>query len=131
MEPQERAPQERNTTPDINNAHRTNNARPHPLATTVAEAVHQRENPLATFLFGSRATGDYAETHSDKVAERLLTGIVTGRVRHSPARGGHPAAANAYRVLGTEAQSLSTATPARPRGLRSGALLHRERRTEV
>ena len=36
-----------------------------PRAVAVAEAVHQRERPQATILFGSRARGDYSEKHSD------------------------------------------------------------------
>ena len=34
-------------------------------ALTVAQAVHERERPLATILFGSRARGDYEERRSD------------------------------------------------------------------
>lgn len=34
-------------------------------ALSVAQAVHQREQPLATILFGSRARGDYEERRSD------------------------------------------------------------------
>ncbi len=34
-------------------------------ALTVARAVHEREQPLATILFGSRARGDYEEGRSD------------------------------------------------------------------
>ena len=36
-----------------------------PRALSVARAVHQREQPLATILFGSRARGDYEERRSD------------------------------------------------------------------
>ena len=36
-----------------------------PRAVAVAEAVHQRERPQATILFGSRARGDYNEKYSD------------------------------------------------------------------
>lgn len=36
-----------------------------PRALSVAQAVHQREQPLATILFGSRARGDYEERRSD------------------------------------------------------------------
>ena len=36
-----------------------------PRALTVAQAVHERERPLATILFGSRARGDYEERRSD------------------------------------------------------------------
>ena len=36
-----------------------------PQALRVAEAVHQRERPQATILFGSRARGDYDERRSD------------------------------------------------------------------
>ena len=36
-----------------------------PQALRVAEAVHCRENPQATILFGSRARGDYEEDRSD------------------------------------------------------------------
>ena len=36
-----------------------------PRALTVAQAVHEREQPLATILFGSRARGDYEERRSD------------------------------------------------------------------
>ena len=36
-----------------------------PLALQIAQAVHQRENPQATILFGSRARGDYEERRSD------------------------------------------------------------------
>ena len=34
-------------------------------AFAVARRVHQRENPLATILFGSRARGDYEDNNSD------------------------------------------------------------------
>ena len=34
-------------------------------ALSVAKAVHERERPLATILFGSRARGDYEERRSD------------------------------------------------------------------
>ncbi len=34
-------------------------------ALSVAQAVHERERPLATILFGSRARGDYEESRSD------------------------------------------------------------------
>ena len=36
-----------------------------PRAVAVAQAVHDRERPQATILFGSRARGDYNEQHSD------------------------------------------------------------------
>ena len=36
-----------------------------PRALSVARAVHEREQPLATILFGSRARGDYEERRSD------------------------------------------------------------------
>ena len=36
-----------------------------PRALSVAQAVHERERPLATILFGSRARGDYEERRSD------------------------------------------------------------------
>lgn len=36
-----------------------------PRALSVAQAVHKREQPLATILFGSRARGDYEERRSD------------------------------------------------------------------
>lgn len=36
-----------------------------PRALSVAKAVHEREQPLATILFGSRARGDYEERRSD------------------------------------------------------------------
>ena len=36
-----------------------------PRAVAVARAVHEREQPQATILFGSRARGDYNEKHSD------------------------------------------------------------------
>ena len=36
-----------------------------PRAVAVAQAVHQRERPQATILFGSRARGDYNEKYSD------------------------------------------------------------------
>ena len=36
-----------------------------PRAVAVAEAVHQRERPQATILFGSRARGDYHDKYSD------------------------------------------------------------------
>ena len=36
-----------------------------PRAIAVAEAVHQRERPQATILFGSRARGDYNDKYSD------------------------------------------------------------------
>ena len=36
-----------------------------PRALKVARAVHEREQPLATILFGSRARGDYEERRSD------------------------------------------------------------------
>ncbi len=36
-----------------------------PRALQVAQAVHDRENPQATILFGSRARGDYEELRSD------------------------------------------------------------------
>ena len=36
-----------------------------PRAVAVARAVHDRERPQATILFGSRARGDYNEEHSD------------------------------------------------------------------
>ncbi len=36
-----------------------------PRAVAVAEAVHKRERPQATLLFGSRARGDYNEKYSD------------------------------------------------------------------
>ena len=36
-----------------------------PRAIQVAEAVHHREHPQATILFGSRARGDYEELRSD------------------------------------------------------------------
>ena len=36
-----------------------------PRALKVARAVHDRERPLATILFGSRARGDYEERRSD------------------------------------------------------------------
>ena len=36
-----------------------------PRALQVARAVHDRENPQATILFGSRARGDYEELRSD------------------------------------------------------------------
>lgn len=36
-----------------------------PRALSVARAVHQRERPQATILFGSRARGDYDEASSD------------------------------------------------------------------
>ena len=36
-----------------------------PRALQLAQAVHQRERPQATILFGSRARGDYNERHSD------------------------------------------------------------------
>ena len=36
-----------------------------PRAVAVAEAVHQRERPQATILFGSRARGDYNDKYSD------------------------------------------------------------------
>ena len=36
-----------------------------PRALRVAQAVHARERPLATILFGSRARGDYEERRSD------------------------------------------------------------------
>ena len=36
-----------------------------PRALSVARAVHQRERPQATILFGSRARGDYEERRSD------------------------------------------------------------------
>ena len=36
-----------------------------PRALTVAQAVHERERPQATILFGSRARGDYDESRSD------------------------------------------------------------------
>jgi HEPN domain-containing protein len=36
-----------------------------PRALSVARAVHEREQPLATILFGSRARGDYEEGCSD------------------------------------------------------------------
>ena len=36
-----------------------------PRALKVARAVHEREQPLATILFGSRARGDYDESRSD------------------------------------------------------------------
>ena len=36
-----------------------------PRALSVAQAVHERERPLATILFGSRARGDYEEGRSD------------------------------------------------------------------
>ena len=36
-----------------------------PRALQVAEAVHHREHPQATILFGSRARGDYEELRSD------------------------------------------------------------------
>ena len=36
-----------------------------PRAIHVAQAVHNRENPQATILFGSRARGDYEELRSD------------------------------------------------------------------
>ena len=45
--------------------HCLNSTGPDPLAAAVAEAVHQRESPLATFLFGSRARGDHDQEHSD------------------------------------------------------------------
>lgn len=36
-----------------------------PRAVAVAEAVHRRERPQATILFGSRARGDYHNKYSD------------------------------------------------------------------
>ena len=36
-----------------------------PRAVAVAQAVHQREQPQATILFGSRARGDYHDKYSD------------------------------------------------------------------
>ena len=36
-----------------------------PRALSVAKAVHEREQPLATILFGSRARGDHEERRSD------------------------------------------------------------------
>ena len=36
-----------------------------PRAVAVAEAVHQRERPQATILFGSRGRGDYNDKYSD------------------------------------------------------------------
>jgi predicted nucleotidyltransferase/HEPN domain-containing protein len=36
-----------------------------PRAVAVAQAVHQRERPQATILFGSRARGDYHDKYSD------------------------------------------------------------------
>ena len=36
-----------------------------PRALSLAQAVHERENPQATILFGSRARGDYEENRSD------------------------------------------------------------------
>lgn len=36
-----------------------------PRALSIAQAIHQRENPQATILFGSRARGDYEENRSD------------------------------------------------------------------
>ena len=36
-----------------------------PRAVAVAQAVHEREQPQATILFGSRGRGDYDDKHSD------------------------------------------------------------------
>ena len=36
-----------------------------PLALKVAQALHEREQPQATILFGSRARGDYDDRRSD------------------------------------------------------------------
>jgi hypothetical protein len=36
-----------------------------PRALNVARALHERENPQATILFGSRARGDYDDRRSD------------------------------------------------------------------
>ena len=36
-----------------------------PRALRIAQAIHERENPQATILFGSRARGDYEENRSD------------------------------------------------------------------
>ena len=58
-------PQNQPTLTGTSHPHCLNSTEPDLLAAEVAEAVHQRESPLATFLFGSRARGDHDQEHSD------------------------------------------------------------------
>ena len=68
-----------------------------PRALTVAQAVHERERPLATILFGSRARGDYEERRSDIDIMVVQAEVPDGEHKGSAEEWAEDIAASAYR----------------------------------
>ncbi len=54
-----------------------------PRALSIAQSVHEREQPLATILFGSRARGDYEDRRSDIDIMLVQTEVPDGEYKGS------------------------------------------------
>ncbi len=67
-----------------------------PQALRVAQAVHHRENPQATILFGSRARGDHEERRSDIDIMLVLPEEPGGKRKAAAAKWARQAAWSAY-----------------------------------
>ncbi len=67
-----------------------------PRALGVAQAVHRREQPDATILFGSRARGDYDDRRSDIDIMLVSLGVPDGRYKEAVAEWAEEVAQTAY-----------------------------------